>query len=192
MCLCPAYHQKHLMEKEHEEHEENRRKNYHGVKVEELNAAIMQNVVHDLVGCSSATGALLKEGSEASLEICLYEFDGEVAGWPEVKNMADGMPGTAEQRVPLPLLPRQLVSVHKSPKSEALGWKFGEILINEEMRMYGFFPKDYTVPIRGFLEQVDQFRAAENKSSGRRLVVIIHPFERPDNIPADSTFRTLA
>jgi hypothetical protein len=195
MCACPAYYKKHLMEDEQKEWEEEQRRTHAGVKVEELNQSIMENVVHELV-VREGTGSLLKEGSEAHLEICLYAFDGQVQGWPMVKNMADGLPGTDGQRVPLPLQPRQLVSVHPSPKAEELGWKFGEVLVNvsgeeDNVRMFGFFPKDYTVPIRGFLEQVDEFRAAESKS-GRDLVVAIHPFDRPDNIPKDTTFQTLA
>merc|ERR1719387_3210160 len=98
MCLCPAYYQKHIMEAEHDEWEEDRRKNYHGVKVEELNSAMMQNVVHEQIGVSAATGALLREGCEANLEICLYPFDGQVDGWPHAdvgwasRHLAEGMP----------------------------------------------------------------------------------------------------
>ena len=36
----------------------------------------MENVVHELV-VREGTGSLLKEGSEAHLEICLYAFDGQ-------------------------------------------------------------------------------------------------------------------
>jgi hypothetical protein len=188
MCLCPSYYAKHHIEKEHDEYEEARRQNYDGVKVEELNGAMMQNVVHELV--VGGTGALLEEGSEAHLEICLYAFDGKVDGWPEAKNIADGLPGSEGQRVPLPLQPRQLVSVHPSEKAEELGWKFGEVLVSKDLRMFGFFPKGYTVPIRGFLEQVDEFRTADSKTD-RKLVVVIHQFDTPPNVPKDSTFQTL-
>ena len=37
--------------------------------------ALMENVVHELV--MGGTGALLHDGSEANLEICLYAFDGK-------------------------------------------------------------------------------------------------------------------
>jgi hypothetical protein len=190
MCVCPGYYARHMMGQEDKQAEEDRLFKMKGVKTENVTQVSMEAHVHELLD-KGGFQQMLEDGSEAHIEICLYPFDGKVEDWPTLPSkLAKGLPGRDEQKVPIALHTRQLVSVHPSPASEALGWKFGEILTKDGLRLHGFFPREYTISLHGFLTKIKEYRTATAKAQ-RVLYVGIHHFERPENIPEDLNFKVL-